>query len=586
MEENRFEMNLMAAVKRRLPIAVGIMLMLLTATGGLAFGLPAIYKSRAVILIEQKEVPEDLVRSLVTSFADQRIQTISQRVLTNTNLSAIVERFGLYQDLRANQPMELVLQAMRDDISVTPISADVVDPRSGKASSATIAFELSYQNKSADLSQRVANELVSLFLNENLKERTKTATETVGFLTTESERLRKVVIDLEGKLATFKEKNVNQLPELQTVNLELMNATQREISDVNSRIENARQQQIYLEGQLALQKPGTILTSDTGERILSSRDRLRVLQSQFVSLSSKYGANHPDVVAMKKEIDSLRSETSKGQGKSALAMKLDGLEADLAAAKQKYAETHPDIKRLTREIAAVKAQIAAGGDSGAGGTPIAVADDVPDNPAYIELSARLRSAQGDVHALEQQRADLKTRLADFQARFAATPLVEKEYKGLMRDYETAQQKYHEVQAKKQEAELATNLESEQKGERFEMVEPPVTPEQPAKPNRLLIGLLGVVLSFGGGIGVGAVAETLDTRVYGRTGILRLVGVAPLAVIPTIETEMSIRERRRRRLYVAGLLLLMIAAGLLAIHLLVSPLDVLLFRVLRVAGFST
>ena len=126
----------------------------------------------------------------MTSFADQRIQQISQRVLTNSNLSSIIEKYGLYTEERIEIPLEVVLEKMRKDISVTPISANVVDPKNRRAVQSTIAFELAYENKSPELAQRITNEIVSLFLNENLKQRTETSTETLTFLTTESEKLR------------------------------------------------------------------------------------------------------------------------------------------------------------------------------------------------------------------------------------------------------------------------------------------------------------------------------------------------------------------------------------------------------------
>src|SRR5690606_18713760 len=150
-------------------------------------GLPAIYKSRGIILIEKQDIPEDLVRSLVTSYADQRIQVISQRVLTTANLVEIIEKFGLYAEERAKDPIEAIVQQMREDITVEPISADVVYDR-GRAAKATIAVEIAFDSKDPATARRVANDLVSLFLNENLKQRTEAAEETLNFLTEEAER--------------------------------------------------------------------------------------------------------------------------------------------------------------------------------------------------------------------------------------------------------------------------------------------------------------------------------------------------------------------------------------------------------------
>src|SRR5271168_1044770 len=117
----------------------------------LAVLLPPTYRAGATILIEQQEIPQDMVRSAISSFADQRIQVISQRVMTTLNLMSLIERYNLYPDIRESKPREVLLQKMRSDIALKMISADVIDPRSGRPTQATIAFTVSYQNQSPDL---------------------------------------------------------------------------------------------------------------------------------------------------------------------------------------------------------------------------------------------------------------------------------------------------------------------------------------------------------------------------------------------------------------------------------------------------
>lgn len=566
--------------RRRYVPALVVSLGLLLLTLGLALGLPAVYKSRAVVLIEAQEIPQDMVRSMVTSFADQRLQVISQRVLTSTNLNAIIQRFDLYPSERKRQPLEVVQERMRKDISVAPISADVVDPKQGRAVQATIAFELSYENKSPELAQRVANEIVSLLLNENLKQRSETAADTLGFLSTEAEKLGAEVAGLEQKLAAFKTRNASSLPELSNLNLELMNRTEGEISAVDGQLRSLDQQRVYLESELAQQKPVTQLVSESGERILGPADRLKILESEFAPLAARYGSAHPDVIAKRREIESLRQQAGGGNAGAELALRLQRAQADYAVLLKKYSADHPDVKRLGREVDNLQAEL----NNASRATPAPPPASLPpDNPAYIQLKARLDATLGDIAALQSQRAALKAKIADLEQRVTKAPETEREYRGLTRDYETAQRKYQEVLAKRQEAELAKNLESNQRGERFSLIEPPVIPEAPAKPNRLAIGLLGLVLALAGGVGTAALLEALDTRLYGRHGVTRVLGVPPLAVIPVLQTEeLQSRKRRRVMMLVAAGLVAAIAV-LIATHIVVMPLDVLFFRAVRVLG---
>ncbi|MFK5950145.1 MAG: lipopolysaccharide biosynthesis protein, partial [Methylococcales bacterium] len=199
-------------------LIIGLVAFFLTVI--IAVKWPATYKSTATILIEQQEIPQDLVRSTVTSFADQRIQIISQRVMSSINLKKIVDKFGLYKEEQKTDPISIVLEKMREDINLEMVSADVIDPVSGRPTQATIAFTLSFQSKSPQKAQQVANELVSLYLNENLKRRSEIATEATSFLAIEAGKLSELMADLEKKLATFKEQNEGSLPELQTLNMQ------------------------------------------------------------------------------------------------------------------------------------------------------------------------------------------------------------------------------------------------------------------------------------------------------------------------------------------------------------------------------
>lgn len=574
-----FRMNYVEVIKRRLPVSFAVGLVLLFITAALALGLPSVYKSRSVILIEAQEIPQDLVRSLVTSYADQRMQTIAQRVLTNANLTEIIQKYDLYSHERQREALESVLDTMRDDIAMLPISADVVDPKQGKAVKATIAFELAYENESPELAQRVANEIASLFLNENLKQRTEASADTLGFLSGEAEKLRSTVADLESKLAEFKKKNVESLPELQNLNLELMNRTEIQISQLDTQLQSLLQQRVYLESELSQQKPHTQLISETGQRILGPADRLKILESEFTPLAARYGVNHPDVIAKRKEIESLRSQVGAGNAGKEISLKLEHAQGELAIAAKKYADSHPDVKRLKREVESLRIQMV-----NLPSMPVApLTNESPDNPAYIQLQARLSATDSDIASVRSQQGALRAKLGDLEERLTKAPEVEREYRMLTRDYEIAQTKYQEVLAKKQEAELASSLESTRRGERFTMIEPPVIPEEPSSPNRLAIVLLGLIVSMSGGVGSGALAESFDTRIYGRSGVAQLLGVPPLAVIPNLGTAPSGRRAFLTWMKLLVIALALLLVGLAVIRITMGPLDVFYFRLIRFIG---
>ena len=204
------------------------------ATCILALAWPPTYRSTGTILIEQQEIPTDLVRSTVTSYADERVQIISQRVMTTQNLLEIIRRYGLYERLQKRESRERVIERMRGDIHFRTISADVVDPRTGVPRQATIAFAVSYDNASPDLAVKVANEVTSLYLNENLSSRNRLAEDASSFLTQEGDRISARIAELEARLSQFKEKNISQLPELVQLNMSLLDRTEQQLRDAQT----------------------------------------------------------------------------------------------------------------------------------------------------------------------------------------------------------------------------------------------------------------------------------------------------------------------------------------------------------------
>lgn len=569
----------LGALRRYRGRMLGVALALLIVSVGVAFGLPPVYRSNATILIEQQEIPEDLVRSTITSFADQRIQVISQRVMTRANLTEIIKKYDLYADDRKTDPMEVIIEQMRKDIKMNTVSADVVDPRSGRPTVATIAFTISFDSESQALAQKVANELVSLYLNENIKSRSEMTAQTSAFLTDETAKLAEQIATLESQLATFKEDNAGQLPELVQLNMQLMDRTEREIADVDREIRSSQERKIFLDAQLAQIDPMQSVFSQGGERVLSPADRLKSLQTKYLSMSANYGENFPDLVKLRKEMELLRIEVGKVDTHDELYAREIELQTRVQDTKRKYAAEHPDVKRLERELeGVVSARKMLGSDS-----KTAKSDEIPDNPAYIQLTSQVDAADTTIRALQIKRKELVAKLTDYEQRLTQSPQVEREFREMSRGYDNAWAKYKELKAKQMEAQLAQVMETERKGERFTLIEPPELPEKPLKPNRMALLVLGVIFSFAGGVGTVAVSENMDNTVRGARTLTALLNLAPLGAIPFIETPDDVRKQRRRRWTMAVTIVIAVAAVIVAAHLFYKPLDVLWYVVLRRLG---
>ena len=536
--------------------------------------IPAVYRSEATILIEQQEIPADLVRTTVTSFADQRIQIISQRVMTTPNLSTIIERFDLYPDIRRRQSINAAVEQMREAVDLQMISAEVVDPRTGRPQEATIAFSLAYESPSPTLAQKVANELVSLFLNENIRQRQEAVKQATTFLAAESNRLAEQISALEANLATFKEKHSDNLPEFAQLNRELMARTEARLRDNQQALRTLSEQQVYLESELAQLSP----TGGTAAPASSREAHLQELEAQYAGIASRYSADHPDRVQIEKEIAALRQQIGQS-GIAAIESRLAELSGELAVLRERYAEAHPDVAALKRSIAATQSELAKAKRRGASGGADWSASEAT-NPAYVQISGKLDSTRIEIESLLQARKDLQKDLSRLESRITEAPRIEQEYRALTRDYDNAMQKYKEVRDKEMQAQLAEALEIDRKGERFTLIEPPVVADEPIKPNRLGIVILGMVLSVGAGVGHVALRELLDQGIRGARAVQLITGAPPLAAIPYTWVAAERGRRTRRRFALAGAAVLCVLAGIAAVHFFVMPLDVLWFTLLR------
>jgi uncharacterized protein involved in exopolysaccharide biosynthesis len=571
--------DLISKVRRRRRRMLLAFAAVLTLSLSVAVLWPASYQATGTILIEQQELPPDLVRSAITSFADERIHVISQRVMTTENLFKIIERYDLYAKLRQTAPREKIIKRMRDDISFEMISADVIDPRIGRPTKATIAFSVGYRNRSPELAARVANELVSLYLQVNIESRKEDAANAADFMSDEADRLDKQIQELQTALAAYKQKHLDSLPEQSILNNQLMNHTDDDLRDVETQLRSLNQQIIYLDGQLAQISPSSQVYTSTGERVLSPADRLKYLRTEYARVSALYSPTHPDVVRLKQEIEGLEKDTGTFETVNDLNRQLEDARTQLAAVRQKYASDHPDVIRLEKQVATIQADIRKTSTNPA--VPAAPAE--PDNPAYIELKAQRESAISQRTALEKKREELKAKLSDFEERLARTPSVEKGYAELARDLDNAQLSYRLVKQKQLEAQQSKNLEDERKGERFTLIEPPIPPEQPSSPNRMAIVLLGLVLSLGAAVAAMAVSEAMDTSVRNRRDLEALLSVPPLAVLPWIETAAERLRRARLMRYTAAGVLTSLVLALTLTHFFYRPLDVLWQVALRRLG---
>jgi uncharacterized protein involved in exopolysaccharide biosynthesis len=534
------------------------------AAATVAFMLPPVYKATATIVIESQAVSENLVHSAMSGYIEERLHELSQRVMSSRNLLMTVERFGLYTDLRDENTSERLVQEMRENVLIEHMTTDVLSERSGRAIPITTSFTVSFQGGKPEKLADVANHLASLFLEEDARNREEKAQTTIQFLEKRLAGLRSEIRDLEAKLAAFKEQHLSELPQLVAMNLKTMEQLERQMDNLEQRIKDLTNRKIYLEGQLALLEPTMYRVSADGKRVLTPKEELAFLRSQYMALSASLSEHHPDVITLKKKLATLEGELGSQQELRQLQKELYDKKHELTVLLEKVSPKHPDAIKMKKEVAALENRFERLSTKQ---LVLKVEDEKPENPAYINVQTRIASTQMEVDAAKKELKQLQEKYEDYRRRVENTPQVEQRYLDLQRDYTNAKDNYQETENRLRVAREAKGLEEGRMAEKFSLVASATTPLEPFKPNRLAIVLLGLMLAVGSGTGLGSLSEYMDQSVHTADELAKIAGHKVLTVIPYWETSQDITSKRRRLWTVVGSTIALVVIGVAVVNFL-------------------
>ncbi len=310
--------------RRRKYLILLPLLTLLSITVIVAIALPPVYISEATILIEQQHIPTELVKSTVTSLADERIKQIEQKVMTVDNVNKIIEKYGLYEKLKNKLSKSELAVEFKDNTELILVNANVI--KNGRFNTATLAFKLAFSHKNAEMTQKIASELVTLYLDENVRNRTERAEETAQFLAVEAKKFKLEIQKIENKIAEYKEEYSNSLPELLPINLSAIERIETELQQLAFREKLLNERKVTLRTQLAVTSPSAISSSKG-----VVEESLPELKARYKLLLNKYSKSHPDVKAVKRKIKGYRksSKSSLGRISNPVYLQLKG-EMDIA----------------------------------------------------------------------------------------------------------------------------------------------------------------------------------------------------------------------------------------------------------------
>src|SRR5450631_3842191 len=192
-------------IKRRALYFVIPFILVLPVGLAVAVLFPATYVSEGKILVQSQQIPTELVRPTVTSAAQERIQVIEQRTMTRENLLAMIDKFQLFPEKRTLMSASQLVELMRKNAKIEPLAQPLAFSQvRSRADNPTIVFTVGFEYSDPQTASRVANELVTRILNEDLRDRTSRATDTTKFLAREVQKLQADNAAIDAKIALAK----------------------------------------------------------------------------------------------------------------------------------------------------------------------------------------------------------------------------------------------------------------------------------------------------------------------------------------------------------------------------------------------
>jgi polysaccharide biosynthesis transport protein len=490
---------------------------------------PATYQSEALVLVEQQKVPEQYVVPNVTVSLEDRLQSITQQILSRTRLQEIIDRFHLYSShrrfaglLAAGDPVD----QMRKDIKIDLVQAP---GQPGQPEQLT-AFKIAYSGGSPELAQQINTELTSLFIDEDLKVQQQLSESTTAFLDSQLADSRAQLEQQEAKVRAFKMSHFGDLPSELQGNVEILSGLQSELQNTELALDGAKQQRLYLESLIQQYESAEgIQGSSTADSTATSPEalgkELLELRSQLADERSRFTDDYPDVVALKDRI----------------------------------ARTEALRKQMLKELASNQKPSGKATNT----DPVALAGIDPGAPTpMMQTESQLKANQLEIQNYEKREKHLEAEVAAYQARLNMTPEIEQKLADISRGYQETKANYDSLLKKQNQSQLATSLEQRQQGEQFQVLDAPSLPDKPASPNHLLVSFVGLLLGATVGCGLASVLELANPRAREKD-LKDIVSARVLVTIPHLSTSKEERFSRRMRwmeIGVAAAMFILIALG--------------------------
>jgi polysaccharide chain length determinant protein (PEP-CTERM system associated) len=438
--------------------------------------LPKRYTSKTLVLVQTPEVQP--VTPIATDNVNQRLATMQQQILSTARLEPVIRDLSLYPRDVNRLPMEELVERLRQAITITPVA-----PMAETRAQNLPGFTISVAFESPQLAQKICSLITSMFVEENIKVSQGFDADTTKFLNQQLDQSKAKLDEQEAKLAAFQRRYVGSLPEDSQTNLNLLNGQTSQLDAATQAVNRAQQDKSFAESILA-QQLSAWQASQSGQNPETFDQQLGVLQAQLTALQSKYTDDHPDVIKAKNDIAVLQEKIAESDQRKIVAPDKG---------------THPT------------------------GEPTQI----------LQLRAQIHQYDQVIKERTAQQEQIKRQIDIYQARVAASPGVEQEYKLLTRDHQTVLDSYNDLMKKRDASAMSQQFDQSKQNDRFHVLDPANYPNEPSFPKLPIFAGGGFGAGLMLGLGLGLLLEMHDTSMRSEHDVEVILRLPVLAMIPVI-----------------------------------------------------
>jgi uncharacterized protein involved in exopolysaccharide biosynthesis len=486
---------------------------------------PEVFTSETQVQVLPQRVPKEYVNTTVTSTVEERLKIITDVLKSRTQVERLIEEFDLFPQLRGSAPLEDIIGRVRSNIAV-----DVAPPLPGVRrlpNMPVTAFKVSFSYEDRAVALKVAQRLTDLLMAENSRMRGNLAEKTSEFMEAQLDDARRKLEEQEGKLEAFRIRHSGRLPSQQTTNLQVYQTTQLQLNQLL-------------------------------ETIARDEDRKAMLERIYNEAVRDPASVAPAPPVGQTGVDSQALPTG-GSPERRLA----AARAMLANLELRLKPDHPDVRRKKREITDLEREVAASptpaGDTATQAAPL---------PQDEVRRDRLRQQRAEIESLgrqiafKQREADrVRREISDYRARLESVPTLESEEAALTRDLTNLQDAYKALKTKSEDSKVAANLEIQQIGEQFRVLDLPRLSPKAEAGGRLRANMMGIGLGVLLGLALVGFLEFRDTSFRTEADIINALSLPVVALVPYAPTAADhARARRDRILFAGGAAVIVIAGG--------------------------